>query len=104
MDTESQPCISRIDLSTSTLAVLNVFTTFESYDESSPRLHNCRGRGKSQRFACYRKKTGGSCRRSRGRCCQVPDLQSGQAGEGLERSEEHTSELQSRGHLVCRLL
>src|SRR5207253_11223149 len=27
----------------------------------------------------------------------------GQRG-GLERSEEHTSELQSRGHLVCRLL
>src|SRR5690625_2836972 len=26
-------------------------------------------------------------------------------GEGVtERSEEHTSELQSRGHLVCRLL
>src|SRR5690625_7203207 len=24
--------------------------------------------------------------------------------DGLERSEEHTSELQSRGHLVCRLL
>src|SRR5690625_6718282 len=24
--------------------------------------------------------------------------------EGLYRSEEHTSELQSRGHLVCRLL
>src|SRR5690625_757969 len=24
--------------------------------------------------------------------------------QGLERSEEHTSELQSRGHLVCRLL
>src|SRR5690625_6290938 len=24
--------------------------------------------------------------------------------EGFERSEEHTSELQSRGHLVCRLL
>src|SRR5690625_6376587 len=23
---------------------------------------------------------------------------------GMERSEEHTSELQSRGHLVCRLL
>src|SRR5207253_8064176 len=23
---------------------------------------------------------------------------------GLRRSEEHTSELQSRGHLVCRLL
>src|SRR5207253_4611629 len=25
-------------------------------------------------------------------------------GGGLNRSEEHTSELQSRGHLVCRLL
>src|SRR5690625_6549750 len=24
--------------------------------------------------------------------------------EGVARSEEHTSELQSRGHLVCRLL
>src|SRR5439155_21835146 len=24
--------------------------------------------------------------------------------EGAQRSEEHTSELQSRGHLVCRLL
>src|SRR5207253_10845998 len=26
------------------------------------------------------------------------------AGLGAQRSEEHTSELQSRGHLVCRLL
>src|SRR5437870_10897000 len=26
------------------------------------------------------------------------------AGAPLNRSEEHTSELQSRGHLVCRLL
>src|SRR5690625_6184870 len=26
------------------------------------------------------------------------------AGEVVMRSEEHTSELQSRGHLVCRLL
>src|SRR6266508_2198770 len=31
--------------------------------------------------------------------------QDGEAGERREpRSEEHTSELQSRGHLVCRLL
>src|SRR5207253_9419929 len=27
-----------------------------------------------------------------------------QLGARLDRSEEHTSELQSRGHLVCRLL
>src|SRR5690625_6061929 len=26
------------------------------------------------------------------------------SGTGFDRSEEHTSELQSRGHLVCRLL
>src|SRR5690625_7625118 len=31
---------------------------------------------------------------------QEPDL----VGHQSERSEEHTSELQSRGHLVCRLL
>src|SRR2546422_8568582 len=29
---------------------------------------------------------------------------SGQANRGARRSEEHTSELQSRLHLVCRLL
>src|SRR5690625_6442618 len=27
-----------------------------------------------------------------------------EARDGQDRSEEHTSELQSRGHLVCRLL
>src|SRR5439155_23634601 len=28
----------------------------------------------------------------------------GRGGAAITRSEEHTSELQSRGHLVCRLL
>src|SRR5207253_11253148 len=36
----------------------------------------------------------------RGRAAQPPPA----AGDGGARSEEHTSELQSRGHLVCRLL
>src|SRR2546422_4351392 len=31
------------------------------------------------------------------------DIESG-GGDGADRSEEHTSELQSRLHLVCRLL
>src|SRR5690625_1302670 len=31
-------------------------------------------------------------------------MQKDLAAHNLERSEEHTSELQSRGHLVCRLL
>src|SRR5439155_12589558 len=33
-----------------------------------------------------------------------PFLESAQVGREERRSEEHTSELQSRGHLVCRLL
>src|SRR5690625_6671327 len=32
------------------------------------------------------------------------DLFSSTNSSSIERSEEHTSELQSRGHLVCRLL
>src|SRR5439155_23027305 len=32
-----------------------------------------------------------------------PDLRLAFAAEDVDRSEEHTSELQSRGHLVCRL-
>src|SRR5439155_22404842 len=40
------------------------------------------------------------CIQSDGTNCSVPS-----SGPGLAiRSEEHTSELQSRGHLVCRLL
>src|SRR5690625_5992006 len=43
------------------------------------------------------------------RCAQSPPQQSKRSSDGPEmvevsRSEEHTSELQSRGHLVCRLL
>src|SRR5690625_6256654 len=34
----------------------------------------------------------------------VPGADPVRVREGIERSEEHTSELQSRGHLVCRLL
>src|SRR2546422_4598781 len=35
---------------------------------------------------------------------QMPILRSGRARRPRSRSEEHTSELQSRLHLVCRLL
>src|SRR5690625_5932756 len=34
----------------------------------------------------------------------APDDAPAAAEDPVERSEEHTSELQSRGHLVCRLL
>src|SRR5690625_6558029 len=34
----------------------------------------------------------------------IKDEQTAEGDLGMVRSEEHTSELQSRGHLVCRLL
>src|SRR6266498_5121856 len=40
----------------------------------------------------------------RQRAAEVPDLEVHVAGPAGARSEEHTSELQSRPHLVCRLL
>src|SRR5690625_5883507 len=39
-----------------------------------------------------------ACSRVASWCCSTA------LGASLKRSEEHTSELQSRGHLVCRLL
>src|SRR5690625_6774386 len=36
--------------------------------------------------------------------CEVRNIAAGSLVKRLGRSEEHTSELQSRGHLVCRLL
>src|ERR1041385_7695139 len=44
------------------------------------------------RTSASARRAGGTCRAARTRCCRAP------------RSEEHTSELQSRLHLVCRLL
>src|SRR2546429_5886982 len=47
------------------------------------------------------------CRRIRalpGPAAQVPVLMLTAKGDPMDRSEEHTSELQSRLHLVCRLL
>src|SRR5690625_5711202 len=35
---------------------------------------------------------------------RLPEPAPGQRSASRSRSEEHTSELQSRGHLVCRLL
>src|SRR5207253_8880476 len=38
------------------------------------------------------------------RALREPFVRSKSSGDESVRSEEHTSELQSRGHLVCRLL
>src|SRR5207253_9644928 len=43
-----------------------------------------------------------AARSSDGSLADLPDEPSGEVWDA--RSEEHTSELQSRGHLVCRLL
>src|SRR5437660_3109644 len=44
------------------------------------------------------------CRRSPGNSWIPPKDLSRRQAKRAARSEEHTSELQSRGHLVCRLL
>src|SRR5690554_7686251 len=36
--------------------------------------------------------------------CSAPSIFRSRNGRSVKRSEEHTSELQSRPHLVCRLL
>src|SRR5690625_5964336 len=64
-----------------------------------------RGRSQVERLAapcgaCGRQQVHYGLRRGIGQLVAVPVL----GVPGLARSEEHTSELQSRGHLVCRLL
>src|SRR2546422_7698915 len=49
-------------------------------------------------------KVGTRCSRPRRTCCTVLSAIFGSPGPFDTRSEEHTSELQSRLHLVCRLL
>src|SRR2546429_3834075 len=51
----------------------------------------------------FRSPEGGRARRRSGRRGALRRL-GGRWDRGLRRSEEHTSELQSRLHLVCRLL
>src|SRR3712207_7566235 len=70
------------------------------------------------RSTCRRPRVGRRPRCGRGRCCggigrrpkigrrrkQRRHKQNGHEPAGVTRSEEHTSELQSRQYLVCRLL
>src|SRR5207253_8176251 len=48
--------------------------------------------------------TSADSRRSPRSVSRAGSISSALAGSPARRSEEHTSELQSRGHLVCRLL
>src|SRR2546422_8086701 len=56
------------------------------------------------RAGCRRGRAGRSTRSGRGRPCAPPALRGWAPDTPRGRSEEHTSELQSRLHLVCRLL
>src|SRR5438309_3359857 len=73
--------------------------------EPDPRAP-ARGRIPTPRARCARRSEAGgepACRRE----ARVPGLRSERAprrGPPTPRSEEHTSELQSQFHLVCRLL
>src|SRR5207253_10085124 len=61
---------------------------------------------RADRTICLRGWMHGARRRGGGLECASCDLEPSRHSRGRPRlrSEEHTSELQSRGHLVCRLL
>src|SRR5437870_10870273 len=61
-----------------------------------------RSRGRGEAGARRSLETRAPNRDDEGRLKRLGDLH--HLGSALLRSEEHTSELQSRGHLVCRLL
>src|SRR5207253_7363479 len=76
---------------------LHSFPTRRSSDLEDPRSSRDRQRGLSR-------EGGVPAGRARTRCgVRLPRRTAGGA-PARGRSEEHTSELQSRGHLVCRLL
>src|SRR5690625_5482165 len=58
-----------------------------------------RGGAPTDRLAAYRSK-----RNAAKTSEPIPAATGGSGEDSVFRSEEHTSELQSRGHLVCRLL
>src|SRR5207253_6886880 len=87
--------------------VLHSFPTRRSSDLGVERRAPARGGGRCQSPGARRR---GLCA-ERYRVARVPTRPAQRAARGVRvrpgggnRSEEHTSELQSRGHLVCRLL
>src|SRR5207253_10250165 len=69
-------------------------------DEASLRGHGARARDLRAARGADGRRDGGRERAGEGKRFSLHRAPRGSAG----RSEEHTSELQSRGHLVCRLL
>src|SRR3712207_7749169 len=64
------------------------------------RAHEgCRGDAQAEQVECYRRSA-----HARGAAQGATDRAHHQGQRGRPRSEEHTSELQSRQYLVCRLL
>src|SRR2546422_2597282 len=72
-------------------------TLFRSHSPPRPPAARWHSRPKSPSPHCSR------CARHTGRTCSRPTV-SATRSTRPSRSEEHTSELQSRLHLVCRLL
>src|SRR5207253_9883846 len=86
-------------------------TLFRSHALQGDQGHREEGHGEQdldQAHAQLARTSPLSLGHDRAYCCdQAPRrirVPCGVPGGGVVRSEEHTSELQSRGHLVCRLL
>src|SRR3989449_6039024 len=99
------------DTPTTDIYSLSLHDALPIYRQSSPRACAARRVGSGDRDGAARR---GAGRAGAARAALAPGgelagaPQAGDArrglGRGIARSEEHTSELQSRLHLVCRLL
>src|SRR5207253_10449150 len=79
---------------------LTSFPTRRSSDLRAPRRQNQNRTVSASRAP----RSGGWPREARPECSFLPPTRVPSERFVIMRSEEHTSELQSRGHLVCRLL
>src|SRR5439155_26290704 len=83
------------------------FTYFSTYYAGHRYLHSFPTRRSSDLEAFHGERGAGDPQRKALEVLHAVELAGVKAPRrhrGAQRSEEHTSELQSRGHLVCRLL
>src|SRR5439155_20295342 len=90
--------------STTVLYTLSLHDALPISCSGGPRSGAVRGGGGPHRLRCPDGLRAQLRRRGRAAALESRSQDRGRSPAHCGRSEEHTSELQSRGHLVCRLL
>src|SRR5690606_42061367 len=80
------------------------YTTLFRSNTSATESRCAGGRSATVTASCAAGRTGGAASRRGDTSCANPYTRGPRSGIHFARSEEHTSELQSRENLVCRLL